>query len=68
MLVRLESIKNSEQVLVIDEIGRFLGEIDSVEFFLTCVLDDEDILEEDYYIYYKVDKGCLNELLWKESL
>lgn len=59
MLVRLESIKNSEQVLVIDEIGRFLGEIDSVEFFLSCVLDGEDILEEDDYIYYVVDKECL---------
>jgi len=63
MLVRLESVKNSEQVLVIDEIGRFLGEINEVEFFLDCILDDEDILEEDDYVYYKVDKECLNKLL-----
>lgn len=63
MLVRLESIKNSEQVLVIDEIGRFLGEINEFEFFMDCMLDEEDILEEDDYVYYVVDKECLNKLL-----
>lgn len=63
MYIRLESIKNSSMVLVIDEIGVYKGEVDEEELFMECINIDLEPLIEDDYIYYLVDKNCLNKLL-----
>ena len=55
MIVRIEQIRNSDNILVIDEIGRLIKEVDEMEFFLEHLNSDLEILEEDGYTYYKVD-------------
>lgn len=60
MLVRLEPVRKSQSVLVIDELGRYLGCIEELEFFIECSSVDLEPIEEDGYIYFHVDKDCLN--------
>ena len=56
MFVRLETIKNTEQVILIDEIGRVIATLDMMDFFCEYVNDDLEPLIEDGYIFYSVDK------------
>ena len=65
MYTRIERIKNSESVLLVDEIGRYRGQVDELELFMECIREDIPALEEDGYVYHFVDKRCLSELLKK---
>ena len=65
MYTRIERIRNSESVLLIDEIGRYKGQVDELELFMECIREDIPALEEDGYVYHFVDKKCLAELLKK---
>lgn len=65
MYTRIERIRNSESVLLIDEIGRYKGQVDELELFMECIREDIPALEEDGYVYHFVDKRCLAELLKK---
>ena len=56
MFVRLETIKNTEEVILIDEIGRVIATLDMMDFFCEYVNDDLEPLIEDGYIFYSVDK------------
>lgn len=64
MYIRIEATRTST-VLVIDEIGRYIGSVDEEELFMECIDIDLEPLIEDDYIYYLVDKECLNKLLGK---
>jgi hypothetical protein len=64
MIVRIESIRRTETVLVIEETGKYLGQMESVNFFADC-LEDKDPFEEDEYLWYFVDKECLMQNLDK---
>ena len=65
MLVRLESIKKSRHVLVIDELGKYLGSVEELDFFLECANVHLEPIEEDGYIFFHVDKDCLKLILNK---
>jgi hypothetical protein len=65
MYIKIERIRNSESVLLIDEIGRYKGQVDELELFMECIREDIPALEEDGYVYHFVDKRCLAELLKK---
>ena len=59
MLVRIETIKDSERVLLVDELGKFLGEMEDIEFFVECILTHREPIEEDGYVFYYVSQGCV---------
>jgi hypothetical protein len=64
MLVRLEQIKGEDDLfLVVDEINRYIGKVIGFHF-AECMADTEAI-EEDGYVFWTVDKKCLNEILLK---
>jgi len=63
MIVRLENVVNSKSVLIVDELSRYIGQTDEIEFFTSCINIHLEPLEEDGYIYYFVDKDCLSKLL-----
>ncbi len=54
MLVRIETIKDSERVLIVDELGKFLGEMEDIEFFVECISTHREPIEEDGYVFYYV--------------
>ena len=56
MFVRLETIKNTEEVILIDEIGRVITTLDMIDFFCEYVNNDLEPLIEDGYTFYSVDK------------
>lgn len=62
MYIRIEATR-TETLLVIDEIGRYLGSIDGYNLFMECIDIDLEPLIEDDYIFYLVDKNRLIELL-----
>jgi hypothetical protein len=62
MLIRLEKTRYST-VLIIDEVDRFIGEIDEDTLWMECIDINLEPLIEDDYIFYLVDKNCLNKLL-----
>ena len=55
MIVRYEEIRNSDEVLVISETGKYLGKMLMVDF-VDCIDKDKDTLEEDDYLYFFTDK------------
>ena len=55
MIVRYEEIRNSDEVLVISETGKYLGKMLMVDF-VDCIDKDKDTLEEDDYLYLFTDK------------
>ena len=55
MIVRYEEIRNSDEVLVISETGKYLGKMLMVDF-VDCIDKDKDTLEEDDYLYFFADK------------
>lgn len=61
MLVRLEKIRKTNSSLVIDEVDRLLGKIRE-DKFIDCLLD-RDVLMENEYTYFFVDKELLNKNL-----
>jgi hypothetical protein len=65
MIVRLERIRNSTNLLVVNELDKFLGEI-TKDDFISCWDDSVDLIEEDGYMFYTVNKNCLfNSFLQK---
>ena len=56
MFIRLETIKNTEEVILIDEIGRVITTLDMIDFFCEYVNNDLESLIEDGYTFYLVDK------------
>ena len=56
MFVRLETIKNTEEVILIDEIGRVITTLDMIDFFCEYVNNHLEPLIEDGYTFYSVDK------------
>ena len=63
MFVRLEKLQKSNSVLIIDEVGKFIGEIDETEFILNCMSTTVEPIKEDDYVYVFVDKECLKKYL-----
>jgi hypothetical protein len=61
MYIRLEEVRGTDMVLVIDEIGRYLGKC----FFadIVDIMVDEEPLEELEYTYFKVSKPQLEKIL-----
>lgn len=59
--VRFEKIGNSDEVYIVDEIGRLLCRVDEVDFRAnyTTIISDE--FGEDY-IYYEIDKNILKHI------
>ena len=69
MFIRLETIKNTEQVILIDEIGRVIATLNMMDFFCEYVNDDLEPLIEDGYIFIQLIKGCfLNFFVRKINL
>lgn len=62
MVVRLEKIKNWREVLVVDELDKFIGVISLGVFHKHC-LEREETLEMDEYTYYYVNKEKLIKYL-----
>ena len=54
MIVRYEEIRNSDEVLVISETGKYLGKMLMVDF-VDCIDFDKNF-EEDDYLYFFADK------------
>lgn len=62
MYIRWENTNEEEVVLVIDEIGKFLGKVDL--FMLVDIIDDhKDTIEEDDDVYFFVEKDKLFSVL-----
>ncbi len=59
MLVRYEEIRNTDDILVIDECNRYLGECFLFDF-VDAIDRDRDPIEENEYLYFFVDKEKLN--------
>ena len=59
MLVRYEEIKDTDEILVISEIGKFLGQCYMIDFVESLIEDREPIEEEDFILFF-VDKDKLN--------
>lgn len=57
MLVRTEFIRNSSNLLVVDELDKYLGEITQSDFIEA--MEDRDSIKIDDYIFYHVDKFLL---------
>ena len=70
MFIRLETIKNTEQVILIDEIGRVITTLEMIDFFCEYVNNDLEPLIEDGYIFIQLIKGCFLNFLrekWKKT-
>ena len=53
-LVRIERVHNSTKILLVDEIDRFVAEVEDIDF--SCELwDGKDTIEDDGYIWYRVN-------------
>lgn len=63
MLIRLETIYKSKQVILVDEIGKYVGTLENIEQFLECVDLDKEPLEEDGYVFYFVEDNCIFNFL-----
>jgi len=59
-MVRLEKLRNSQHVLVVDELDIYRGEIYYPLFKKSCLLKDETV-EIDEYEYYFADKEKLKK-------
>ena len=62
MIIRHEEIRNSDEVLVISETGKYLGKMLMVDF-VDCIDKDGDTVEEDDYLYFFADKKELEKRL-----
>ena len=56
MFIRLETIKNTEQVILIDEIGRIITTLSMIDFFCEYVNNDLELLIYVGYFFYFVVK------------
>ena len=67
MFVRLETIKNTEEVILIDEIGRVITTLDMIDFFCEYVNNDLEPLIEDGYTFFQLIKDCFLNLFMREK-
>lgn len=57
MIIRFEKIRKTNRYIVVDELDKYLGEIDELSF--TDVILDKDPFEENEYTWYYADKQLL---------
>lgn len=62
MIVRIEEVRGTDTVLVVDEVGKYLGRCFYSDFS-ECVAEDAEPFEEDCEIYWYVDGNMLNKFL-----
>lgn len=62
MIIRYEEIRNSDEVLVISETGKYLGKMLMVDF-VDCI-DFNKNFEEDGYLYFFADKKELEKRIY----
>jgi hypothetical protein len=62
MIVRIEEIRGTDTVLVVDEVGKYLGKCFYADF-AECVLEDEEPFNEDDEVYWYVESDMLNKFL-----
>ena len=55
MFVTVQQIHDTENLIVVDEIGRFLAEIDAADFYAHVIIPNKGFIE-DGYTYYKIDR------------
>ena len=63
MYLRVEQIQKSKQIILVDEVGKYLGTLKNIEQFLECVDLDKEPLEEDGYVFYFVEDNCVFNFL-----
>ena len=63
MYIKIEKIYKSKQVILVDEIGKYLGMLENIEQFLECVDLEREPLEEDGYVFYFVEDNCIFNFL-----
>lgn len=63
MLVRIEQVRNTDTVLVIDEVSKYLGQMYFSDFS-ECIVNKDPMVEDDYLFWY-VEKEQINKFLKK---
>ena len=63
MYIKIEKIQKSSQIILVDEVGKYLGMLENIEQFLECVDLDREPLEEDGYVFYFVEDNCVFNFL-----
>lgn len=59
-LVKIERVHGSTKILLIDEIDRFVAEVEDIDF--SCeIWDGGDTFEEDGEVWYRCHKNKLDE-------
>lgn len=64
MYVRIEQIKDTDIVLIIDENDKYLGKMFFYDF-VDCIVETKEELEEDEYLFFYVEKETLDKFLIK---
>jgi hypothetical protein len=64
MIIRVENIKDSDVVLVVSELDKYIGKMYFYEF-VECLDDTREPIEEDEHTWWFVDKVKINKLLKK---
>lgn len=65
MFVRIETVKDTDVILVVNEDSRYLGKMMYSDFIDCLVGDKNDYFEEDDYLYFCVNKEIINKFLTK---
>ena len=63
MYIKIEKIQKSSQIILVDEVGKYLWMLKNIEQFLECVDLDREPLEEDGYVFYFVEDNCVFNFL-----
>jgi len=63
MYIKIEKIQKSSQIILVDEVGKYLGMLENIEQFLECVDLNKEPLEEDGYVFYYVEDNCVFNFL-----
>ena len=59
MIVRFEEVRNTDTILIIDELSRYIGTMYFSDFS-ECIIDKTEPFEEDNYLFWHVNKDILN--------
>ena len=62
MIVRVEEVRNTDTVLVVDELSRYLGKMFFSDF-ADCIVKDSEPIEEDNYLFWHVNKEQIKKYL-----
>ena len=63
MYIKIEKIQKSSQIILVDEVGKYLGMLENIEQFLDCVDLNKEPLEEDGYVFHYVKDNCVFNFL-----